>query len=109
MPSYNISVSYSHSDNRRRARCPGEIDARRMQADFHRVTVAMCELSEGGIRRCANAEPRPAARPMSDIRRSYPAARRTDLAEQQIRDEMYHTVYGDLCSESIEGELDRLA
>lgn len=110
--------SYSVADKRRLAKRLGEIYSQIMNSNINRVTVAIRELGEGSVWRCGEADPRPAALLMCDIRRGRTAEHRARLARELINacieivglreenlnleftqhagDEMYHTLYGGL-------------
>ena len=89
-----------------------------MNSNINRLTIAIRELGEGGIWRCTEGDPRPAALLMCDIRRGRPTGQRAELARQLVDackeilglrddnlnveftqhagDEMYHTLHGGL-------------
>jgi phenylpyruvate tautomerase PptA (4-oxalocrotonate tautomerase family) len=122
--------SYSVEMKRRLAKRLGEIYAEKMNSNINRITVAIRELGEGGVWRCGEGIPRPAALLMCDIRRGRPVKQRAELARtlidacieivglsndnlnveftQHAGDEMYHTLYGGLSDEWNPGEPDRL-
>src|SRR5262249_34297047 len=122
--------SYPADVKQRLARRLGEIYSQMMNSNINRLTVAVRELGEGGIWRCGEGDPRPAALLMCDIRRGRPAGQRAGLARllvdackeilglrddnlnveftQQAGDEMYHTLYGGLSDDWNPDELDRL-
>jgi len=114
----------SHHDatvKRRLAKRFGEIYSEIMQANVNRITVAIRETGEGGVWRCSDGEPSPAALLMCDIRRGRPPEQRAKLAEalidacveilglrvnrlnvefrQHSGDEMYHPMLGGLSSD----------
>ena len=114
----DVSEQYALDVKRRLARELGEIYAERMQADINRVSVAIRELTPGGLWRCTPGEPYQAALLMCDIRKGRPAEQRADLAKalvdacidilglrldqinveftQHSGDEMYHPLRGGL-------------
>lgn len=97
-----------------------------MQANVKRISIAIRELTGGGIWRCSEAEPYPAALLMCDIRRGRPAEQREHLAKalvdacveilelrldqinveftQHSGDEMYHPMLGGLSDDWQSGE-----
>lgn len=97
-----------------------------MQANVGRVTVAVRELTDGGIWRCTEREPYPSALLMCDIRRGRPSEQRAKLAQilvgaivetlglrvdqvnveftQHAGDEMYHPLFGGLSEDWVLGE-----
>ena len=123
MPYLQLDVSehYSTEAKRRLAKALGQIYADRMQADVNRVSVAIRELTPGGLWRCTASEPYEAALLMCDIRRGRPAEQRAELAKELIDacidvlglrinqinveftqhsgDEMYHPLRGGLSLE----------
>jgi phenylpyruvate tautomerase PptA (4-oxalocrotonate tautomerase family) len=128
MPYLQLDVSneYSVADKKRLARRLGEIYADLMQASVKRISVAIREL-DGGVWRCTDGDPYPAALLMCDIRRGRPAEQRSRLAEalvgacidilglridqinveftQHTGDEMYHSVMGGLSDDWNENEV----
>lgn len=122
--------SYSAEAKQRLAKELGAIYAGQMSSNINRLTVAIRELGDGGVWRCGEGEPRPAALLMCDIRRGRPAAQRAELARlliqackdivglrddnlnleftQHAGDEMYHTLYGGLSDDWNGGEPDKL-
>ncbi|HKQ94610.1 MAG TPA: tautomerase [Aestuariivirgaceae bacterium] len=128
MPYLQLDVSneYSVADKKRLARRLGEIYADVMQASVKRISVAIREL-DGGVWRCTDGEPYPAALLMCDIRRGRPAEQRSRLAEalvgacidilglridqinveftQHAGDEMYHSILGGLSDDWNENEV----
>jgi len=122
--------SYSVDQKKRLAKRLGEIYSAEMNANINRLTVAVRELGEGGIWRCGDGDPRPAALLMCDIRRGRSAEKRAALAKllieackeilglrddnlnleftQHAGDEMYHTLYGGLSDDWNPDEPDRL-
>ena len=123
MPYLQLDVSerYSTEAKQRLAKALGRIYADRMQADVNRVSVAIRELTPGGLWRCTASEPYEAALLMCDIRRGRPAEQRAELAKELIDacidvlglrinqinveftqhsgDEMYHPLRGGLSLE----------
>jgi hypothetical protein len=132
MPYLQLDTPFSYPPEvkQRLAKRPGEIDSRTMNSNINRLTVAIRELGEGGIWRCGESDPRPAALLMCDIRRGRPAELRAELARrlidackeivglrddnlnveftQHAGDEMYHTLYGGLSDDWNPDEPDRL-
>ena len=128
MPYLQLDVSneYSVDDKKRLARRLGEIYADVMQTSARRISIAIREL-DGGVWRCTDDEPYPAALLMCDIRRGRPAEQRSRLAEALVRacidilglridqinveftqhagDEMYHSVMGGLSDDWNENEV----
>jgi phenylpyruvate tautomerase PptA (4-oxalocrotonate tautomerase family) len=122
--------SYSVEAKQRLAKRLGEIYSQHMNSNINRLTVAIRELGAGGIWRCGEGEPRPAALLMCDIRRGRSALQRAELARKLIDackeivglkddnlnleftlhagDEMYHTLYGGLSDDWNADEPDRL-
>jgi phenylpyruvate tautomerase PptA (4-oxalocrotonate tautomerase family) len=122
----DVSKEYSVADKKRLARRLGEIYADVMQASVKRISVAIREL-DGGVWRCTDDDPYPAALLMCDIRRGRPAEQRSRLAEalvgacidilglridqinveftQHAGDEMYHSVMGGLSDDWNENEV----
>ena len=114
----DVSANYSPDVKRRLARDLGRIYADRMQADINRVSIAIRELTPGGLWRCTADEPYEAALLMCDIRKGRPSEQRADLAKalvdacidilglridqinveftQHTGDEMYHPLRGGL-------------
>jgi len=82
MPYLQLDVSgqYSPDAKRRLARDLGRIYAEKMQAEINRVSVAIRELTPGGLWRCTPDEPYEAALLMCDIRKGRPPEQRADLA-----------------------------
>jgi len=111
-------IGHSPDVKRRLAKKLGHIYAERMQADVSRVSVAIRELTLGGLWRCTPDEPYEAALLMCDIRKGRPPEQRADLAKalvdtcieilglrldqinveftQHTGDEMYHPLRGGL-------------
>ena len=134
MPYLQLDTPFSHTteQKRRLAQRLGEIYSTRMSSNINRLTVAIRELGEGGMWRCGDGpgDPRPAAILMCDIRRGRSAALRCALAAELVQacqeilgfkddnlnleftqhdgDEMYHTLYGGLSDDWVEGQADRL-
>ncbi|ANW00164.1 tautomerase family protein [Bradyrhizobium icense] len=128
MPYLQIDVPNHHSaeQKQRLAKRLGEIYSEMMQANARRVSVAIRELGDGGIWRCTEAEPYPAALLMCDIRRGRPPEQRARLARalveaiveilglrvdqinveftQHAGDEMYHPLLGGLSDDWAAGE-----
>jgi phenylpyruvate tautomerase PptA (4-oxalocrotonate tautomerase family) len=71
MPYLQLDTPFSNSveAKQRLAKRLGEIYSRHMNANINRLTVAIHKLGEGGVRRCGEGDPRPAALLMCDIRR----------------------------------------
>jgi phenylpyruvate tautomerase PptA (4-oxalocrotonate tautomerase family) len=114
----DVSEQYALDAKRQLAKRLGRIYADRMQADINRVSVAIRELTPGGLWRCTSDEPYQAALLMCDIRKGRPAEQRADLAKalidacieilglkldqinveftQHSGDEMYHPLRGGL-------------
>ena len=128
MPYLQIDVpnSYPLLQKQRLAKRLGEIYAQTMQANVKRISVAIRELTDGGIWRCTEGEPYQAALLMCDIRRGRPAEQRARLAEaligasgetlgcrveqinvdftQPAGDEMFHPLLGGLRDDWAAGE-----
>jgi len=122
--------SYPAEAKKRLAKRLGEVYSEHMNSNINRLTVAIRELGEGGIWRCGEEDPRPAALLMCDIRRGRSAEQRAELARklidackeilgltddnlnleftQHAGDEMYHTHYGGLSDDWNPDEPDRL-
>jgi phenylpyruvate tautomerase PptA (4-oxalocrotonate tautomerase family) len=83
-PQLDTPYSYPAEVKQRLARRLGKIYSRTMNSDINRLTVAIRELGEGGIWRCGEGDPRPAALLMCDIRRGRPAERRAELARRLV-------------------------
>ena len=121
----DVSQEYSVNDKKRLAKRLGDIYADVMQASVNRISVAIREL-DGGVWRCSETDPYPAALLMCDIRRGRPAEQRSRLAEalvgacidilglridqinveftQHAGDEMYHSMLGGLSDDWNENE-----
>ena len=123
MPYLQLDVSepYSPDAKRRLAKQLGEIYALKMQADVSRVSVAIRELTPGGLWRCTPGEPYEAALLMCDVRKGRPPEQRAELAKalidacidilglrieqinveftQHTGDEMYHPMRGGLSAD----------
>jgi phenylpyruvate tautomerase PptA (4-oxalocrotonate tautomerase family) len=106
----------------------GEIYALKMQADVSRISVAIRELTPGGLWRCTPDEPYEAALLMCDIRKGRPSEQRAELAKalvdacvdilglrieqinveftQHTGDEMYHPMRGGLSADWRPDEVD---
>jgi phenylpyruvate tautomerase PptA (4-oxalocrotonate tautomerase family) len=132
MPYLQLDTPFAYTTEQKQqlARRLGEIYSTTMQSNINRLTVAIRELGEGGIWRCSEGAPRPAALLMCDIRRGRPAALRAELARQLIDacieivglrednlnleftqhdgDEMYHTLYGGLSDDWVAGKPDSI-
>ena len=128
MPYLHIDVPnrYPLPEKQRLAKRLGEIYAETMQANVKRISVAICELADGGIWRCTEGEPYQAALLMCDIRRGRPAEQRARLAQalidacveilglrveqinveftQHSGDEMFHLLLGGLSDDWAAGE-----
>src|ERR1700730_10493801 len=76
--------SYSTETEQRLAKRLGEIYAEKMNSNVNRISVAIRQLGEGGVWRCGEGDPRPAALLMCDIRRGRPAQQRAELARMLI-------------------------
>lgn len=120
MPYLQLDVSerYASDVKRRLAKKLGQIYADRMQADVNRVSIAIRELTPGGLWRCTSEEPYEAALLMCDVRKGRPPEQRANLAKalidaciellglridqinveftQHSGDEMYHPLRGGL-------------
>ena len=120
MPYLQLDVSrqYSPDAKQQLAKELGRIYSARMAADINRVSVAIRELTPGGLWRCTSTEPYPAALLMCDIRRGRSPEQRAELAKalidacidvlglrieeinveftQHSGDEMYHPLRGGL-------------
>ena len=123
MPYLQLDVSGSYAPNlkRRLAKQLGEIYSLKMQADVSRISVAIRELTPGGLWRCTASEPYEAALLMCDIRKGRPPEQRAELAKalveacvailglgieqinveftQHTGDEMYHPMRGGLSTD----------
>ena len=124
----DVSGSYTPTLKRRLAKQLGEIYAVKMQADVNRISVAIRELTPGGLWRCTASEPYEAALLMCDIRKGRPPEQRAELAKalvdacidvlglrieqinveftQHTGDEMYHPMRGGLSSDWRPDEVD---
>jgi phenylpyruvate tautomerase PptA (4-oxalocrotonate tautomerase family) len=100
MPYLQLDVPHHYPVDvkRRLARRLGEIFARIMQTTPDYVTVAFRELGEGGVWRCGDGEPEPAALLTCDIRRGRPPEQRAELAQALV----------DACVEALGLRSDRL-
>ena len=132
MPYLQLDTPFKHTteQKRRLARRLGEIYSTEMTSNINRLSVAIRELGEGGLWRCGDGpdDPRPAAVLMCDIRKGRSAKLRGELAmlvqacqeilglkddninlefTQHDGDEMYHTLYGGLSDDWVEGEPDK--
>lgn len=128
MPYLQLDLATRHdlAEKQHLARRFGEIYSEIMQADVKRITVAIRETGEGGVWRCSDGEPSPAALLMCDIRRGRPPEQRAKLAQalidacveilglrvdrlnveftQHAGDEMYHPMLGGLSNDWSEGK-----
>jgi phenylpyruvate tautomerase PptA (4-oxalocrotonate tautomerase family) len=80
----DVPNHYPVDVKRRLAQRIGDIFARIMQTTPDYVTVAFRELAEGGVWRCGDGEPEPAAMLTCDIRRGRPPEQRAALAQALI-------------------------
>jgi phenylpyruvate tautomerase PptA (4-oxalocrotonate tautomerase family) len=134
MPHLQLDTPFKHTTEQKRslAKRLGEIYAAKMASNINRLSVAIREVGEGGLWRCGDGadDPRPAAILMCDIRRGRSAALRSELAAELVNacqdilgfkddninleftqhdgDEMYHTLYGGLSDDWVEGKPDIL-
>ena len=134
MPYLQLDTPFTHTteQKRRLAKRLGEIYSTKMASNINRLSVAIRELDEGGLWRCGDGpdDPRPAAVLMCDIRKGRSAKLRAELAADLVKacqeilglrddninleftqhsgDEMYHTLYGGLSDDWVEGEPDKL-
>ena len=76
---------YSAETKQRLAKRLGEIYAEKMNSNINRISVAIRQLGGGGVWRCGEGDPRPAALLMCDIRRGRPAQQRAELARLLTR------------------------
>src|ERR1700757_4888141 len=83
MPYLQLDVPdrYPIDVKRNLARRLGEIYSRLLQTSPDMVTVAFREMDEGGVWRCSDGEPEPAAQLMCDIRSGRPPGQRAELAQ----------------------------
>jgi len=86
MPYLQLDVPdrYPIDVKRNLARRLGEIYSRLLQTSPDMVTVAFREMDEGGVWRCSDGEPEPAAQLMCDIRSGRPPGHRAELAQALI-------------------------
>jgi len=86
MPHLQLDVpnQYSVEVKRRLARRMGDVYAHIMQTSPDIVTIAFRELGEGGVWRCSNGEPEPAALLTCDIRQGRPPEQRAVLAQALV-------------------------
>lgn len=100
MPYLQLEVTRSYPISKKKllARRMGEIYAAVMHADIKRVTITIRELGEGGIWRCSEDEPTPAAILMCDVRAGRAKEVREDLAKKLIV----------VCNEILELEVNQL-
>jgi phenylpyruvate tautomerase PptA (4-oxalocrotonate tautomerase family) len=84
MPSLQLlaPATYAVATKRRLAERLGAIYADVMAADLELITVAIHDLGEGGVWRCAPDGPQPAALLTCDVRRGRPPETRAELARQ---------------------------
>jgi phenylpyruvate tautomerase PptA (4-oxalocrotonate tautomerase family) len=80
----DVPTRYGTEQKQRIAKRFGEIYADIMQANVRRISVAIRELTEGGIWRCTEDEPYEAALLMCDIRRGRPPEQRERLAKALV-------------------------
>jgi len=94
MPYLQLEVirSYPYATKKLLAKRIGKTYAKIMKADANRITVSIRELGEGGIWRCGNHEPMPAAIMMCDIRQGRDVHVRTLFCRALI--EMCNEVLG---------------
>jgi phenylpyruvate tautomerase PptA (4-oxalocrotonate tautomerase family) len=124
----DVSASYAPNVKRQLAKQMGEIYALKMQADVNRISVAIRELTPGGLWRCTSGEPYEAALLMCDIRKGRSSEQRAELAKalvdacidilglrieqinveftQHAGDEMYHPMRGGLSDDWRPDEVD---
>jgi phenylpyruvate tautomerase PptA (4-oxalocrotonate tautomerase family) len=100
MPYIQLDVPHRYPIDVKRnlARRLGNIFAGVMQTTPDYVTVAFRELAEGGVWRCGDGEPEPAALITCDIRRGRTPEQRAELAQALI----------DACVEALGLRSDRL-
>ena len=86
MPYLQLDVPrrYPADVKRRLARRMGDLYAEHMQTRPEAVRVAFRELPDGGLWRCGDGEPTPAAVLTCDIRRSRPPEQRAQLAQALV-------------------------
>jgi phenylpyruvate tautomerase PptA (4-oxalocrotonate tautomerase family) len=80
----DVPAHYPVDVKRRLARHLGDIFARIMQTTPDNVTVSFRELVDGGVWRCGDGEPEPAALLTCDIRRGRPPEQRAELARALV-------------------------
>jgi phenylpyruvate tautomerase PptA (4-oxalocrotonate tautomerase family) len=114
----DLNDPYPVAQKRTLAKAMSETYARLMSVDIRRISVAIRELGEGGVWRCAEAggDPVPVSVMMLDVRRGRPAELRMEVARalcqhcidilgleenrlnveftQHTGDEMYHPALG---------------
>jgi len=124
----DLNQHYDTADKKKLAKAMSETYARMMSVDVRRISVAIRELGEGGVWRCADAgsDPIPVSVMMLDIRRGRPPELRMEVAKalcqhcmeilgleenrlnveftQHSGDEMYHPALGGYSPEWSEGE-----
>jgi phenylpyruvate tautomerase PptA (4-oxalocrotonate tautomerase family) len=122
----DVPAQYDAADKQRLAKRLGDIYAKLMQASVKRITIAIREVGEGGVWRCSDDAPYPAALLMCDIRRGRSAEQRAELGQALINacveilglrvdclnveftqhsgDEMYHPMLGGLSDDWTAGE-----
>ena len=124
----DLNQHYDMADKQKLAKAMSETYARMMSVDVRRISVAIRELGEGGVWRCADAgsDPIPVSVMMLDIRRGRPPELRMEVAKalcqhcieilgleesrlnveftQHSGDEMYHPALGGYSPEWSEGE-----
>ena len=124
----DLNQHYDTADKKKLAKAMSETYARMMSVDVRRISVAIRELGEGGVWRCADAgsDPIPVSVMMLDIRRGRPPELRMEVAKalcqhcmeilgleenrlnveftQHSGDEMYHPALGGYSPEWSERE-----
>ena len=128
MPNLQLDVTkqYPLETKRILAKRLGEIFSSLMHSNINRMTVTIRELGEGGVWRCTDGEPYPAALLMCDIRKGRTKEKRAGLSEkllvacieilglkkeelnieftQHEGDEMYHPMRGGLSDDWVADE-----
>jgi phenylpyruvate tautomerase PptA (4-oxalocrotonate tautomerase family) len=86
MPSLQLDIpaTYDTATKRALAKRLGAVYAAVMQTRPETITVSIHDLGEGGVWRCTDDEPHPAALIMCDIRRGRPVETRAELCRQLI-------------------------
>jgi phenylpyruvate tautomerase PptA (4-oxalocrotonate tautomerase family) len=86
VPSIQLDAptSYDVDTKRRLAQRLGEAYARVMEARPHLVTVVVRDVGAGGVWRCTEQDPEPAALLMCDVRVGRPVETRAAVAEELI-------------------------